>query len=109
VSDAGTRLRRVVPTVPVPHPLRISDDLGVVCGNREFAGQVVGCLRVLDPASGPFTVVRDEDDGGRRHRCGGFHERFHALSGARELLEVGRVGAVGCAVEAALCAPALPV
>lgn len=105
---ARAGLALAVAAAPVAHPLWIADDLRVVRGNRQLAGQVVSGLRVLDPAAGPLSVVCDKHNGRRGHRGGRFDEGLHTASGPGEVFQVGRVGAVGRAVEAAGGASTLP-
>ncbi|MGY1813110.1 hypothetical protein [Blastococcus sp. SYSU D00820] len=106
-SDAGVSERRGPAVLaPVPHPLRIARDLGVVHRDAQVTGEPAGHLGAGDPAPGPLTVGGDEDDRRLGDGGAGLDIALDAAAAGDELLEVAEVTPPRGAVQGA--APVVP-
>src|SRR4051812_30765127 len=92
-TSLGSRLLFALPIglldlcVPVPHPLRVPDQLDVVHRDGEAIGQITEQV-LIDATTGPLPRRRDQQDGRGSHVGGRLDEGLDADPGADEVLQV---------------------
>src|SRR5690606_24101943 len=99
----GVPLRRSAgglspPLAELTHPLGVADQRHDVGGDGEPMGELAGSFRPVNPATRPFPVVSDEDQGSLSHCGARLNEGLHPATTADEVLKMLDITTIGGSV-----------